>query len=118
MASAENQNTSMAPNSPPTNTSGFEISTAASGDPSAATSSRYAENSRNAARAAEPIAYPLVSDRLGGPRRVPAVLGVSRRGRGARVAARRRRYLEARGVRGRTVRRHARVLVLGACHQR
>src|SRR5256886_12641485 len=29
MASAENQNTSMAPNSPPTNTSGFEMSTAA-----------------------------------------------------------------------------------------
>src|SRR5436190_1657308 len=33
----------------------------AHGDPTAATSSRYAENSRNAARAAEPIAYPLVS---------------------------------------------------------
>src|SRR6266566_615204 len=56
MASAENQNTSMAPNSPPTNTSGFEMSTAASGEPSAATSSKYAEKSRKAASAAEPIA--------------------------------------------------------------
>src|SRR6266568_3643548 len=59
IASAENQNTSIAPSRPPTNTSGFEMSTAASGEPSAATSSRYAENSRNAASAAEPIAYPL-----------------------------------------------------------
>ena len=56
MASAENQNTSMAPNNPPTNTSGFEMSTAASGEPSAATSSKYAEKSRKAASAAEPIA--------------------------------------------------------------
>ncbi len=56
MASAENQNTSMAPNRPPTNTSGFEISTAARGEPSAATSSRNAENSRNAASAADPMA--------------------------------------------------------------
>src|SRR2546429_3670374 len=61
IASAENQNTSMAPSSPPTNTSGLEISTEASGEPSAATSSRYAENSRNAASAADPMAYPLVS---------------------------------------------------------
>src|SRR6266699_2133388 len=61
IASDENQNTSIAPSNPPTNTSGFEMSTAASGEPSAATSSRNAEKSRNAARAAEPIAYPLVS---------------------------------------------------------
>src|SRR5213078_4437836 len=61
IASAENQNTSMAPSRPPTNTSGFEMSTEASGEPRAATSSRYAENNRNAASAAEPMAYPLVS---------------------------------------------------------
>src|SRR6266516_5256728 len=61
MASAENQNTSIAPSRPPTKTSGFEMSTAASGEPSAATSSRYAEKRRNAASAADPIAYPLVS---------------------------------------------------------
>ena len=56
IASAENQNTSIAPSSPPTNTSGLEMSTPESGEPSAATSSRYAENSRNAASAAEPMA--------------------------------------------------------------
>src|SRR3989454_7060300 len=61
IASAENQNTSIAPSRPPTNTSGFEMSTAASGEPRARTSSRYAENRRKAASAAEPIAYPLVS---------------------------------------------------------
>src|SRR5690349_6345654 len=60
MARAENQNTSIAPSRPPTNTSGLEMSTAASGEPSAATSSRKAEKSRNAASAAEPMAYPLV----------------------------------------------------------
>src|SRR3989442_7840677 len=60
IASAENQNTSMAPSRPPTKTSGFEISTAASGEPRARTSSRYAEDRRKAASAAEPIVDPLV----------------------------------------------------------
>src|SRR5437667_237870 len=40
MARAENQKTSIAPSRPPTNTSGFEMSTAASGEPSAATHRR------------------------------------------------------------------------------
>src|SRR6266705_1068037 len=63
IASAENQHTSIAPKRPPTNTSGFEMSTAASGEPRRATSSRYAEKSRHAASAAEPIA--ALANRLG-----------------------------------------------------
>ncbi len=63
-------------------------------------------------------AHQGICHRVRGAGRVPAVLRVPGRGRGAGLAARLRRYFEARGVRGRAVRRHARVLVLGARHQR
>ena len=68
IASAENRNTSIAPSSDPMNTSIFARLTTSNfvAIPSFAvssvpTSSMYAENSRNAANAADPIAYPLVS---------------------------------------------------------
>src|SRR5213082_2488869 len=63
-------------------------------------------------------AHQGLRDRVGGARGVPVVLGVPGRSRGARLAARIGRYLQARGVRGRPAGRHAGVLVLGARDRR
>src|SRR2546430_2565372 len=61
MASDEKRYTSIAPRKPPRKTFTFARSTESNGLPvSCATLSRYALNKRNAARAAEPTAYPLV----------------------------------------------------------
>mmetsp|Transcript_5515 Transcript_5515/g.13971 ORF Transcript_5515/g.13971 Transcript_5515/m.13971 type:complete len:213 (-) Transcript_5515:1439-2077(-) len=60
-AKAVNKYTIMEPSSPATNTSGTAMSTTLKGLPvKDSTSSMYALNNRNEARAADPMAYPLV----------------------------------------------------------